>query len=242
MNRLPAVKVRIFDVVNGKFVHGDRESRKPSYVITPFGEKVSRVNIFGTVIDKFSSSSGNYVSIILNDFSGSIRVKAFKEKAELLDKLEIGDIACIIGKVRVYDGEIYVNAEIAKKVKDPNFEIYRKLELLKKLRERKKIVDDLKKLSEIFDREKLEVYAFNKYGIDPETLDFMLSFKVIEEPNYEEKVLSIIKKFDDGSGVEIAKLFEVINLPPQILESTLDKLLDEGKIFEPVAGRIKVRE
>ena len=55
VQRLTAKKVQISDIVNGKYFPGNKEEMKPSYVITPFGQKISRVNLVATVTDKFLS-------------------------------------------------------------------------------------------------------------------------------------------------------------------------------------------
>jgi len=240
VERLPAVKVRIFDIVNGKFIAGDSETKKPSFLITPLGEKISRVNILGTVTDKFSSEDGNYSFIVLDDFTESIRVKAFGERSSLLNGIEIGDLVMVIGRIRTFGGEIYVNAEVIKKIEDFNAETLRKLEILKKLIRRKKIIDELKKISESMSKNEVEEYMKNKYGMDKETLEFVLSFKRIEEVDYENKILKLIENFDEGDGVEISKIFEILNLPTHIIESVIDDLWSKGKIYEPFPGKIKI--
>ncbi|MGC8812443.1 MAG: OB-fold nucleic acid binding domain-containing protein, partial [Candidatus Aenigmatarchaeota archaeon] len=148
VKRLPAKKVRIFDLVYGKYFPGEKEKMKESYVITPFGQKVSRVNLVATVIDKFLSEDGNYSTITVDDGSEAIRVKMFKEKTELVQEIEVSDLVLVIGKLKEYNGEVYINGEIVKKVEDPNFENLRKAEILKDLIEQKKIVDELKDLKE----------------------------------------------------------------------------------------------
>ena len=94
--RQTTVKARISDVINNKFVK--KEGLEPSYILTELGQKISRVNLVGTIIDKFMSEEGNYSSITMDDDSDSIRVKAFKEDSNIFDNLEVGDLVTLIGK------------------------------------------------------------------------------------------------------------------------------------------------
>jgi len=145
--RLVAKKVRVCDIIDGKFFYGSKEEMKPSFVITSLGEKVSRVNIVATVIDKFVSEDENYATLTIDDGTGAIRVKAFGENVKLFEKIERADLVLIIGKLKEYGGEVYINCEFAKKIEDPNYESFRRLEILYKLIRQKKAVEKLKELA-----------------------------------------------------------------------------------------------
>ena len=45
VERSPAKKVRISDLLNGKYFYGSKEEMKPGYVTTPYGEKVDVAGI-----------------------------------------------------------------------------------------------------------------------------------------------------------------------------------------------------
>ena len=77
VERLPAKKVRIHDIVSGRYFAGNKDEMKPDYVITQFGEKLSMVNFIGTVVDKFESEDGTYAAVTVDDGSGLVRAKAF---------------------------------------------------------------------------------------------------------------------------------------------------------------------
>lgn len=49
----------------------------------------------------------------------------------------------------------------------------------------------------------------------------------------------MIEKLDDGNGVEIGKLFEISNLPENIIENAINGLLNSGVLYEPRAGVLK---
>jgi len=240
MERKIAIKCCIDEISSGKFYEGNKEEMIPSYVLTKYGEKIFRVNIFGTVVDKFVSEDESYATLVLNDFSGAIRVKAFRDSVDKIKKVELGNNVVVIGKPRLWNNEIYVVLEIIRIIEDPNFENYRKLEILKKLLERKKIVAEIRALREKLDEESFKTYVEEKYGFSIDELEFILKEKE-EKKDFKYYVLSIIKKLDKGDGVEIFEIFSAINLESSILDSILTELLNEGKIYEVEPGKIKVR-
>ncbi|MEK6909747.1 MAG: OB-fold nucleic acid binding domain-containing protein, partial [Candidatus Aenigmatarchaeota archaeon] len=234
--RSPAKKVRISDLLNGKYFYGSKEEMKPSYVITPFGEKISRVNLIGTVIDKFVNEDGNYSSVTVDDGTEAIRVKSFEGLP--FEKFGLGDSVRAIGKVKEYNGELYISHELIEKVKDVNFEVLLRTEILNSLIKQKKIVDDVKSLSNQLDEVELKSYARDTYSIDEETLSVIIESKK-KEIDYKPAVLEVIQKLDEGKGVEIKKLFEVLNLPENVVERTLDELINDGSLYEPQVGFLR---
>jgi hypothetical protein len=240
IKRLPAKKSRIFDLVNGKFFPGIKEKFKPSYLITSFGEKISRVNLVATVTDKFVREDENYSTITLDDGSGSIRAKAFKEKTDLLKSIEVGNMVLVIGKIKKFNEEVYVNAEIVKKIEDPNYESLRKLEILDELIPQKEMIEEIKNLHDELSEEELKNYAKEKFNLDEESLRVILEFKRTEEIDYKPKVLELIKNLDKGEGVELSKLLKSSNLPEDIIENAVNELLSSGHLFEPNAGKFRI--
>jgi len=241
MKREPAVKLRIRDILDGKFFPGEKENMKPSYLITPFGRKVSRVNVLATITDKFVSEDESYVSFTLDDGTASIKAKAFKDVVSLVKNLEIGDIGIFIGKIREWNGELYLNIEIARKIDDPNYETYRKLELIKEILPYKRMILELKSMREKMSEEEFLKEAKRRLGLGEEIISFLIESERIEEKDYKAEVLKVLKELDRGDGVNVIYLFEVMKLPAQTLDSILTELMSEGKIEEVEAGKIRVR-
>jgi RPA family protein len=241
MKREPAVKLRIRDILDGKFFPGEKENMKPSYLITPFGRKVSRVNVLATITDKFVSEDESYVSFTLDDGTSSIKAKAFKDVVSLVKNLEIGDIGIFIGKIREWNGELYLNIEIARKIDDPNYETYRKLELIKEILPYKRMILELKSMREKMSEEEFLKEAKRRLGLSEEIISFLIESERIEEKDYKAEVLKVLKELDRGDGVNVIYLFEVMKLPAQTLDSILTELMSEGKIEEVEAGKIRVR-
>lgn len=128
---MTAKKVRVSDIVKGRWVK--KEGMEPSFVVTYYDEEVSRARILGTVVAKFVSEDGNFSSVTIDDSTDTIRAKTFKT-VKPIDTVEIGDLIDIMGKVREYNGEIYFIPEIIYKLENPNIELLRRLEILKKLK------------------------------------------------------------------------------------------------------------
>jgi RPA family protein len=236
--RLVAKKVRVCDIIDGKFFYGSKEEMKPSFVITSLGEKVSRVNIVATVIDKFVSEDENYATLTIDDGTGAIRVKAFGENVKLFEKIERADLVLIIGKLKEYGGEVYINCEFAKKIEDPNYESFRRLEILYKLIRQKKAVEKLKELAGRVTLDELKRIALEEFKIDEDCLKEILGEKFKED--YKQKILKLIEKLDSGDGVDTKRIFELCELPSDLIEKTIDELLEEGSLYEAFPGKFKV--
>ena len=238
--RLPAKKVRIIDLINGKYFPGDRGKMSPSYLVTPFGQVISRVNLIGSVIDKFVNEDESYSSLTLDDGTEAIRIKVFGDRVKTFEGIEPGDLVLVIGKLKEYNGEIYVNGEIVRKIRDPNLQLLRRLEILNELIEWKRIVKEIKEIKDKIPREELEEYVKNRYGMSKEALDFVLeNLKVVREIDYKPKILELIDSLDEGDGVEISKILELSDLPENIIENAINELLASGMLFEPRPGILK---
>lgn len=238
--RMSAKKARIKDIVSGKYFAGSKEDMMPSFVITPLGQRLSRISIIATVTDKFLNEDESYASVTVDDGTAAVRVKTFREGVGMLKKTEVGNLVAVTGKLKEYNGEVYVSGEFVKKIDDANYESMQKLEILNELLEQKKIIDEIKNLKEQMPEDELKEYAKDKFGMDNEAIAFVLeNLKVVKEVDYKPKILKLIESLDEGKGVEISKLLELSDLPENIIDNTLNDLLNSGDLFEPTAGRLK---
>jgi len=242
MMRATAKKVTIWDLVNGKFVR-DSDRFPGNYVITPYGVYVSRARIMGLVVDKFVSDDWLYATLTIDDSTETIRLKFFREDTKTVQKFKIGDLVDVIGRVREYQGEIYILPEIIKKVDSFDWELLRKLEIMK---ERLK----LREIKEEFERELEKAGGLNKLE---ETLDKNLLKKFEGLINYhkistaesididelKEQILEKIKELDSGQGVAYEELLKALKVDEKHLDAALSSLLEEGEIYEPISGYFK---
>lgn len=234
IQRLVAKKVQIAEIANGRFYPGSREEMKASYIISPLGMKFSRGNIIGTVVDKFVAENEAHGSLTIDDGSSAVRVRVFRDGVKMLQGVEVGNLVLVVGKVKKYNDEIYVTAEVVRAV-EANYENLRRLEVLQRLIEQKKVVEGIRTAAEKMSQEELESYA-NEFGIDAEALEVIGQQKDVD---YKPKIAELIEEMDSGDGVEITTLFEVSKLPEHIIERAIDELLAAGEIYEPTAGKLK---
>jgi RPA family protein len=211
--------------------------------LTEFGQRISRANLVGTIVDKFMSEDGNYSSITIDDDSDSIRVKAFRENSSIFDNLEMGDLVMVIGKVREYADEKYILPDIVKKIADPNYESFHRLEVLKQLLIQKKAYEIIKsEKDKSVNIEELKKQA-KKYQIDEDTVDGIIEYLSAEEEtkekDYKPLLLETLEKLDRGEGVEFKRLLEESKLPENIFEEVINDLLSNGICYEPTPGVIK---
>lgn len=131
--RLVAFKVQIGDLVNGRFVEVEGKW-EPNYLITPMGQKVSRVRVMGRILAKFTNEEGSYGSLTIDDTTGAIRLKAFRTELQLFKDPQIGDLVDCVCKVRTYLDEVYLTPETVAVLDNPNWELLRRLELAQERR------------------------------------------------------------------------------------------------------------
>ncbi len=239
--RLTAVKIRIRDINNGKY--NIEEGFTPNYILTSDGRKISRVRVLGTAVSVFESEDAQFNSITIDDGTDTIRVKTFKGM-KLLKSFNNGDLLDVIGKVREYNGEIYIIPEIVHKVDDFNFETLRMLEIIENENEWKKKIELVKENKDKMGVDELKKYLSDHHGIKETEVESIIS--VISSPkpeekkeNYELKVLEIINKLDDGEGASYSDIITESGLSESIVDSVVNQLLMDGICFEPRPGRIK---
>lgn len=236
--RSTAYKVKISDLVNGEYIISPEG--EPNYLITTWKQKVLRVNIIATVIDKFIRDDRTYAILQIDDGSETIRAKAWEENAEKMDEFEIGDIVNIIGKVREYEEEIHLVPEVVRKIKDPNWELVRELEIL----------DDQKKLLAKGVKPNIKTVEMNETrGVEPATLEVeqVGTIEKIEgEPlpaisdELKDKALLAIEKLEGEDGVTLTDLAVELDISSAKTGDLIATLLNDDKIYEPKAGHFKL--
>ncbi|MBI4015851.1 MAG: hypothetical protein HY362_04000 [Candidatus Aenigmarchaeota archaeon] len=243
--RLTAKKAGIEEIVKGKFVK--KSGFESSYIITSLGRRMSRIRTLGLIVDKFVSEDGNYGSITLDDGSDTLRCKVFVN-IKMLEGFKSGDLVDVTGKVREYNGEVYLAPEIIRGVTS-NFETLRVLELKKLLQDQRKkisIVHQLQK--QAADLAELKVLA-GAQGVQAddveaiheaqELIEQKTEENVLKETEVKDKVLVAIESLDKGSGAEYSAVAKSLAFPEPAVDSAISALLEDGICFEPRAGFLK---
>ncbi|RLJ06772.1 MAG: hypothetical protein DRP12_03505 [Candidatus Aenigmatarchaeota archaeon] len=159
--RLTASKVRISDLINGKWVDTPEGPR----LELPWEEKVSRVRVLATVVSRFQSEDGKFSTLTLDDGTETIRLKVF-QGSKMLEGFQPGDLIDVVGKIKQFEGETYILPETIRKVDDPNLETLRRLEILLKIKRfkpqesekellKKKVLEEIEKAKDGIEYEKL---------------------------------------------------------------------------------------
>src|SRR3989344_4701859 len=102
--RATAYKLRIGDILAGKqILEGER------FNFLELGDKqIIRVNIVANIIEKYESETeSKYLSLTIDDASGQIRIKTFGEDTNKFKEVNQGHTVMVIGKLRVYNNELY---------------------------------------------------------------------------------------------------------------------------------------
>jgi len=244
MKRLTAKKASIGEIVNGKFIK--KSGFESSYVLTNLGRRLSRARALGLIVDKFISADEKYATITLDDSTETIRCKVFVN-TKLFDGFGSGDLVDIFGKIREYNGEIYIMPEIITKV-EPNFETLRILELEKIFREQrekiKKIRDLQKQTSDV-----VEIKTAIKNLMSLEDVEGILEAQEIIENSAEEKtvsagdiknkILKLIENLDKGEGADYQDILIKSGSAEKDIDFAIQDLLESGICYEPKPGKIK---
>lgn len=206
--RQTAKKVLVSEITSGKWVK--KEGMEPSFVVTAQKEKVARARVLATVVGKFVSEDGNFGSITLDDGTDTIRAKAWKE-LKVFEGVEVGQMTDVVGKVREYNGEIYMMPEWFGKVEDPNTEILRRLEITKRA-------------------ELLKSGKIKKADEAPEQAADERKELIRKE------ILVLLDA--NPKGITYTDVMTKVKHPEALVEAAMNEILEEGICYEPTPGKI----
>lgn len=198
-----AYKFRIGDLLKGSPVmDGERFAH-----LDLNGKRVVRVNIVGSVVDKYESDGEKkYIFFTIDDGSGQIKTKSFGDDTDKLKEISQGQTVVVIGVLRHFNDEVYISPEVMKPL-DPRYLLVRKIET---------------------EKNESPVSA-NAEGNSPKP-----------EQSLREKITGLIKNAESDGGIELEKLIsELSGNSPESINSEIQKLLEEGVIFEPRPGMIR---
>jgi len=221
--------------VLGQYIRSP-DGTQPSYLLTPWGEQVTRVRVMGTVVEKFIREDQNYATLRIDDGSETISLRAWQEGVKELDKFNVGDIIDVIGRVREFNGEIYLTPELLIRVDDPNWELVRELEIITARREAM--------------AEGVRPKFTNPEALRPGTAAAQEiagpSDEVEEEPlpvvpdEIKKRVAIALEKLDTGAGVESIKIANELNMELSRVNDALRVMFVEGDVFEPSPGKFRL--
>ncbi len=236
------MKVRIKQITTGQYT--TQEGFNPNYVLTKNGIRLSRVRVLATVVDKFVAESGKFASITLDDGTDTIRAKIFNALS-LPESVNTGNIVYVIGRVKEYQGEIYIMPEVITQCENTNMEMLFELEMRQQMEEwkrKREIV--LEHKAQVSDLAELKRFLRERFGIDEEEVEGIMASseteeETIEEKDNKQKLLELIVMVDTGQGCDYTDLMEQSGVSEEDVDSAINELLEEGVCFEPKPGKIK---
>jgi RPA family protein len=205
--------VSVRDLAQGEFVA--QEGMEPSFARTVRGE-VSRANIIGVVV-----SSDDVKSIVLDDGSGSIRVRSFDK--ELL--CAVGQSVLVIGRPRSFGNEIYLVPEILKVIEEKAWLDVRKAQL-RQTNERPPL-----SLSAVGTAATTAMEQPSAVFVEEPT-------KVSAGPISSDTILDAVAKLDSGDGASVDAVIAALNIADA--EQRITRLIEDGRIYTNRPGRVKV--
>jgi RPA family protein len=233
-----------FEQLNsGKYFQ--REGFEPNFLLLPSGRRISRARAVGTVVDSFVNDDETYGSLTLDDGNDTTQIKFFSE-LELMEDFETGQVIEVIGKVREYQGQIYLDGEVLREV-EPEKELLHQLRMAKRkeewdqIRETVKQLEDSGKSHEDIEKEMAGKLSENEVDALLQSFNANFSSSDSEEDmeNIEREVLDAVQELDEGEGADYSDILDMIDEPEDVLEDTVNSLLSEGTCYEPKPGKIK---
>lgn len=244
IKRITAKKAAISELNNGSFVK--KSGFESSYVLTNLGRRLSRIRVMGLLVDKFTSPDDKYSTVTLDDSTDTVRCKAFVN-VKIFDGFGGGDLVDMFGKIREYNGEIYMVPEIVRKV-HPNFETLRLLEMEKIFREQRERIKKIRELQKQTS-DVNELKAAVKQFMSLEDAEAILEAQVLDDHATEEKtitsaemkskILNLIETLDKGHGADYQEILKKSGLSENDVDFSIQDLLESGVCYEPTPGKIK---
>ena len=212
-----ALKQRIGDILMGKPVFDGEK-----FLYIELGAKhLTRVNIVGNIVDKYDSDGEKkYSFMTLDDGSGQIKLKVFgEEDVNKFKDITSGQTVTVIGVLRHWNNETYIQPEGISE-KDPKYLLLRKLETEKERNE----------LAQSSPQPTTTETASGEEQTTP----------AATTGTVKDKILDAIQKSEDDGGIDTEQIIiKFQETSPEEIQTEVQKLLEEGIIFEPRPGRLR---
>ncbi|MFH0986814.1 MAG: OB-fold nucleic acid binding domain-containing protein [Candidatus Micrarchaeota archaeon] len=124
--RAVANKLKIIDLLKGSYTAGG-SIENPNKLELEDGREVTRVNVVGTVADRYENKESNFSSVMIGDETGKIKVKFFEEPVP--EGIKEGGLVKVIGKIRESGDERFILGEAIKNIENQNYPKLRELEI-----------------------------------------------------------------------------------------------------------------
>ncbi len=215
--------------------------------LTPF----KRVKVVGFVTNTYLSPDRKYGFVNVDDGTGIVMVKFFKDALRINEIME-GDCVAIFGRVSRYNDEIHIINEDFVKIENLNYFILHRLEFMKEVETFKKIIKELSERN--LDGKEAVKHIVDNYNlseiesslitgaIEKSYINVMKSEEKeeIKKEDIKAQVIEYIKAQQGDEGVEYTQIIKDLPYNEEILEEIIVELLSEGSCYEPRPGQIKL--
>lgn len=222
--RMTAIRASVADVSRGRFV----KEAEGSYVLSELGVQLRRVVVVGFVVRRYFKP-GEYASITIDDGTETIQAKAWgrdQRKVDLLSEIDENNLVLVIGRVREWNDEIFIDPETIRELTDPNFMT---LHLLERYRTIMSLAGVTAPTS--FESGSEPFFEETREPVDIDSLE--LSGTLAKQ------VIQFIEQRDSGRGVRIGEIIEYFESQghekAKIQMKVLD-LQDQERILEVELG------
>ena len=245
----------------GEYVTGSETSA--SYLKITNELELVRINCIAAVVRR--EDLGSITILTIDDGTDNITVRIFDGRAGI-DTISVGQVVLVVGRIREYNAERYIAAEIIRSV-SPRWLRYRSLLLHhnilleSNILEKKKVVEieETKEKPKTVQKQKINTVSYSTGEINKTNKESNLSVTAVVEEKKEISVsasssldtlespvdvnpyielMSLIAKLDSGDGVPLeVVIYESVF---QNTEELLQKMMETGDIFQNMPGKVKV--
>jgi len=196
----PPILTYIFDIVNGQ-LEKEGDDRYRWVLISSNRERIYKIRISGTIVSKYFSPKTDekkaFASLTIDDGTDTIRVKAWEETADALDKFFEGEEIEIIGKPRSGENEIYILPEEYMKIEDYNKELYLRTKKIKRYVKKNLVIPaEEKKEENNFLAEKEMIWELITNSEEGVEMDFLIESTKLERSTIEEIIHELLNNGD----------------------------------------------
>lgn len=161
-----------------------------------------------------------------------------------LSGFNVGDLIDVIGRVREFEGEVYLVPDFIFRVEDSNWELVRELEILRarRLALAQGVRPQPKREAKLEPRKLQIELSPTSPEVEPtiETIEEVEAPPLPEVPDEtKRRVILAIEKLDKGEGTAPTDIAAELDLHQADVEDALRVLIVDGEIFEPRAGRFR---
>lgn len=188
--RQTAYKIPINELLNNPYI--EQQGWDPNYIQIK-DKHVSRINLMATVVDKQVSST--LATLTLDDSTGIIQARYFNDDVKKIADINTGDAILIIGRPRKFNDQIFITAEISKKINSLWMKI-RRIELKKEfnieIADNGQQQKESKQQMNIHTEKFLELIREKDDGTGAD-IDYVIASSGLKESEAQEVIVELIK-------------------------------------------------